>query len=86
MTRLLAGAVILAAALDIATYYRLPLLGAGEANPLVAHLGQAAVVAKLILAAGVAWAIMRRVPHFWPVGMIAVGWWGFGAYVNSLGG
>lgn len=48
------------------------------------HLGTVAVMAKLLLGASVAWAVRRRVPWFRYAAVILVGWWGFGAWVNSL--
>ena len=74
-------ALMLACALDIATFYRLPLLGAGEANPPVAALGPLAVVAKINVAAAIVVAT-GRIPYFAAVAAIGAAWWGFGALVN----
>lgn len=77
-------AVGLVAALDTATMMLLPLRGEGELNPAVLTLGPLAIIAKLALAAGIIMAVRRRLPYFPLVGAVAAGWWGFGAYVNTL--
>lgn len=80
--------LVVAAALDTATYLRLPLVGASEANPLVALLAGWAwwlpVAIKVAIAAAVALAVVHRLRYFLPVAMTGAAWWGFGALVNSL--
>lgn len=81
---LIAALIVVATALDIATYFRLPLMGAEEVNTMVLTLGANAVILKILVGGAITVAVIKHYKYFIPVGILCASWWGFGAWVNSL--